>query len=96
MRLDREEREALKFALANFKGVAYLFGSRLDETKKGGDIDILLIPQEKIPPLKLSLNVQTRFFLKCEERIDVVIYDEKSVFCQEILKSAKRLDIARI
>jgi len=96
MRLDREEKEALKFALTDFKGVAYLFGSRLDETKKGGDIDILLISQENIPSLKLSLKVQARFFFKCEERIDVVVYDEKSVFCQEILKSAQRLDLTRI
>ena len=36
MRLDTQEKEALRFALKDFRGKAYLFGSRLDNTKKGG------------------------------------------------------------
>jgi len=64
MRLDIQEKEALRFALKDFKGEVYLFGSRLDDKKKGGDIDILLIPERKITPLKLSLKIQTRFFFK--------------------------------
>jgi predicted nucleotidyltransferase len=96
MRLDAQEKEALKYALNDFKGKMYLFGSRLNNMKKGGDIDILLIPEKKTNPLKLALKIQTRFFAKCEEKIDVVIYDDKNIFCQEILKNAKRLDITRI
>ncbi|MFH1096612.1 MAG: nucleotidyltransferase domain-containing protein [Candidatus Desantisbacteria bacterium] len=96
IRIDAQEKEALRFALDDFKGMIYLFGSRLDNIKKGGDIDILLIPQKKMNPLKLSIKVQTNFFSKCEENIDVVVYDKKSVFCQEILKNAKRIDLARI
>lgn len=95
MRLDVQEKEALRFALDDFKGEICLFGSRLDNKKRGGDIDILLIPERKITPLKLSLKIETRFFLKCEERIDVVVYKD-TLFCREILKNAKRLDIARI
>ncbi len=95
MRLDTQEREALRFALKDFRGKAYLFGSRLDNTKKGGDIDILLIPEKKVTPLKISLKVQTRFFSRCEERIDVVVYRD-TPFCREIIKNAKRLNIARI
>ena len=38
MRLDKLERGALKFVLKDFKGEIYLFGSRLDDDKKGGDI----------------------------------------------------------
>lgn len=95
MRLDISEREALKFALKGFEGEVYLFGSRLDDTKRGGDIDILLIPQRAVKSLKLSLNIQTRFFSRCEERIDVLVYND-NLFCREILKNAKRLDIARI
>lgn len=95
MRLDAVEKAALRFALNDFKGEVYLFGSRLDETKKGGDIDVLLIPRNKVKPLKLSLKIQARFFSKCEERIDVVTYQD-TPFCREILKNAKRLDISRI
>ncbi len=95
MRLDIHEKEALKYALKDFDGDVYLFGSRVDDTKRGGDIDILLIPSRKINPLKLSLRIQAKFFSKCEERIDVVIY-KRSPFCQSTLKNAKRLDITRI
>ena len=95
MRLDECEKKALSYALKDFKGDVYLFGSRINETKKGGDIDILLIPEEKSNPLKLSTRIQTKFFSVCEEKIDVVIYDD-SPFCREIIKNAKRLDITRI
>ena len=95
MRLDALEREALKYALNDFNGDVYLFGSRIDDTKKGGDIDILLVPKERTNTFKLSLGIQRKFFSKCEENIDVVIYDE-SPFCQEALKNAKKLVITGI
>jgi len=34
MRLDALEREALKYALNDFNGDVYLFGSRIDDTKR--------------------------------------------------------------
>jgi len=96
MRLDISERKALKYALEGFEGEVFLFGSRADDSKSGGDIDILLLPKEKTNPLKLSLQIQKKFFLKCEEDIDVVIYDAEKPFCRYVLSNAKRLDIARI
>lgn len=95
MRLDTQEKEALRFALKEFEGEVYLFGSRVNSAKKGGDIDILLIPKKKTNSLKLSMEVEARFFSRCEERIDVVVFDNKP-FCREILKNAKRLDISRV
>ncbi|MEK7853201.1 MAG: nucleotidyltransferase domain-containing protein [Planctomycetota bacterium] len=95
MRLDRCEKKALAYALRDFEGDAYLFGSRVDATKKGGDIDLLLIPQKRNNPLKLSMQIEAKFFSLCEEKIDVVIYTNNS-FCKEIIKHAKRLDIARL
>jgi len=95
IRLDETERKALKHALKDFHGEIYLFGSRTDNSKRGGDIDILLIPQKKSRPLKMSLEIQKRFFSLCEEHIDVVIYNN-SPFCQEILKNAKKLDLTTI
>lgn len=95
MRLEECEKEALKYALKDFNGDIYLFGSRIDNSKRGGDIDILLIPKKKINSLKLSLQIQTKFFSRCEERIDVLVYRD-TLFCKEILKYAKRLDITRI
>lgn len=95
MRLDAEEKKALRFALKNFKGKVFLFGSRLHAAKKGGDIDLLLIPEKKVNSLKLSLKIQAKFFSICEEKIDVIIYDD-SLFCKEVLKYAERLIVERI
>ncbi|MEW6380375.1 MAG: nucleotidyltransferase domain-containing protein [bacterium] len=96
MRLDECEQRALKYCLADFQGDVYLFGSRLDDTKKGGDIDILLVPETEGNPLQLSLRIQAKFFSICEQQLDVVIYKEDDPFCQEIIKGAQRLDIERI
>lgn len=95
MRLDKNEIRALKFALEDFVGDVYLFGSRLDSVKTGGDIDLLLLPKIKTNELKLSLKIQTKFFSKCEQKIDVVLYDD-GPFCREIMGYAKRLDIKGI
>jgi predicted nucleotidyltransferase len=95
MRLDDLEKKALKHALKDFHGEVYLFGSRVDNSKRGGDIDILLKPNKKSRPLKLTLDTQRKFFSQCEENIDVLVYNN-TPFCQEILKRAKRLDIKRI
>ncbi|MEW5803102.1 MAG: nucleotidyltransferase domain-containing protein [bacterium] len=97
MRLDECERRALKQCLSDFNGEVYLFGSRLDDTKKGGDIDILLFPRISVAhPLKLSLRIQTKFFSLCEQQLDVVVYREDDPFYREIMKDAQRLDIERI
>lgn len=95
MRIDAQEKAALKFALKSFKGDVYLFGSRLNPSKKGGDIDLLLVPRTNASAFKLSLDIQTRFFSKCEESIDVLVYED-SLFCREILKRAKKLDLSRV
>lgn len=95
MRLDEHEKKALKYALKDFHGEIYLFGSRTDNSKRGGDIDILLMPRTTSRPLKLTLDIQRKFFSQCEENIDVLIYNN-SPFCREILKRAKRIDIKRI
>lgn len=95
MRLDALEKKALKYALSDFKGEVYFFGSRLDDAKRGGDIDILLVPDEKINYLKMTMHIQSRFFSMCEEKLDVIIYND-SLFCREIKKNAKRVNISRI
>lgn len=90
IRLDECERRALKKALENFRGEVYIFGSRLDPRRRGGDIDLLLIPYEEVKPLDLEIEIQTRFFKECEEDIDVLVYRDTPFF-REILKGAKRI-----
>lgn len=91
MRLSRIEANALTNSLAGFKGEVYLFGSRADKAKKGGDIDLLLKPYAKTDALSLSLKVKAAFFTLCEEDLDVIVYKKGDLFCEEALKNAKRI-----
>jgi predicted nucleotidyltransferase len=96
MRFDRQEKEALKYAFKNFKGKVYVFGSRLNTGKKGGDIDIMVVPDEKVNALKLSIDIQKRFFSRCEQKLDVIVYKKDNPFCREVMNNAKRLNIKTI
>ncbi|MGE5342978.1 MAG: nucleotidyltransferase domain-containing protein [Candidatus Omnitrophota bacterium] len=71
MRLDNVQKAALEKAIRNVNGDVYLFGSRVDDSKKGGDIDILIFSEEN--PFKLSQKVSIDFFMECEEKIDVTV-----------------------
>jgi uncharacterized protein len=96
MRFYKQEKEALKYAFKDFKGEVYVFGSRSDDTKKGGDIDILVIPQKNTNSLKMSIEIQKRFFPRCEQKLDVIVYRQDNPFYREVLNNAKRLDIQSI
>ncbi|MEJ7620996.1 MAG: nucleotidyltransferase domain-containing protein [Aquificaceae bacterium] len=95
MRLTEEEKRALKKALEGFEGEVYLFGSRLREDLKGGDIDILLIPKNPENPVELALRVQTKFLLECDQSIDVLVYRDTE-FYREVLKNAKRISLEEL
>lgn len=73
MRLDSKQKEALFKAIEGIENEIYLFGSRVDDTKKGGDIDILIFSQAN--PYKLSQRVAVQYFMECEEKIDVIVMD---------------------
>ena len=73
MRLDAEQTSALEYALDLITDEVYLFGSRLDPAKKGGDIDLLVFSKQD--SFQLSQQITLRFFEKCEEKIDVVVMD---------------------
>jgi predicted nucleotidyltransferase len=77
MRLDPQQKAALEKALENVEDEVYLFGSRIDEDKKGGDIDILIFSKQD--PFKLSQEVSIRYFRECEEKIDVVVMDKDNL-----------------
>ncbi|KIM04076.1 MAG: DNA polymerase subunit beta [Sulfurovum sp. AS07-7] len=81
MRLLPYEIDSIKKAfLQNFDdGKIYLFGSRVDDTQRGGDIDLYLCPSQKFD----DERVRRRNFLimldECigEQKIDVVMAKDK-------------------
>jgi predicted nucleotidyltransferase len=89
MRLLEEEKEAIRDAVARFDRGAdvYLFGSRVDNTKKGGDIDILVI-SDKINKGSLFL-IEEEIFKRIEEqKIDFILSGKecRNPFAKLILK----------
>ena len=90
MRLDAEQTSALEYALNLVTDEVYLFGSRLDPSRKGGDIDLLVFSKQD--SFQLSQQITLRFFEKCEEKIDVVVMnpnrltDEQQAFLNLIEK----------
>ena len=76
MRLRTYEIKAIKRAFAETfeDGKIYLFGSRTDDTKKGGDIDLYVSPtsKENLTFKKIEFLVALKQKIG-EQKIDVVI-----------------------
>ena len=96
IRLSDVERDALNRALSGFEGEVYVFGSRLDADKRGGDIDILLKPVRKTDIYSLRNRIALCFERELQQSLDVVVFDDQSLFCREIVRHAKPFDIARV
>ncbi len=77
MRLDNEEKIALEQAIKDLNDKVYIFGSRVDEKKRGGDIDILVYSDKNA--YQLSQEISIKFFMHCEEKIDVVVMNPKKL-----------------
>jgi len=94
MRLTKSETDCLKNTLNGLSSEAklYLFGSRLDDNKQGGDIDLLVVSsslkQRDIRKLRLDF-----FTLFGEQKIDIVLDNGEfnNPFNQLIYKQAKLL-----
>ena len=79
MRLSPEQIYAIKHLAAECFGdrtVVYLFGSRVDDNKRGGDIDLYVETDE--PDLAVILDAKYDFLAKLkqrigDQRIDVVV-----------------------
>lgn len=71
----------------------YLFGSRVDDTQKGGDIDVLILTEDRIPRAQLR-EVKREFYERFGyQRIDLVNYrfDEEVPFKSLVMMEAEPL-----
>jgi len=97
MRLSAEEREAIAATAAEIlpPGTSVrLFGSRLDDNARGGDIDLLLEPPTALEPNDL-VDRRNRFIARLyhrlgEQRIDVVIAARGDSDPRAVVQAARR------
>lgn len=100
MRLTKEELEGIRSACVEVLPAAgwslYLFGSRVDDSLRGGDIDLLMLtdsPESKSVVLarRTSLLVALKDRIG-EQRIDLVVGDQKAVaedpFLKQVMQTA--------
>ena len=105
MRLQSNEVNAIAQAArdAFTPGTAvFLFGSRVDDSKCGGDIDLLVELPKALPPAEL-VRRRTRFVSRLyrlldEQRIDIVIATQDQQDSRAVVAAAKRegLQVAQV
>ncbi|MBU0561752.1 MAG: nucleotidyltransferase domain-containing protein [Bacteroidetes bacterium] len=90
MRLKEFEIEAIKSTIKEFDRNAevFLFGSRTDDTKKGGDIDVLVISGKIGLTEKIKIKIKLYNTLG-ERKIDIITTPEiNSAFLKYIYQQA--------
>ena len=80
MRLNQTYKNVIKSSFFDVfgQGEIYLFGSRVDDTKKGGDIDLYLIVTNHLNLFKKKIKFLAKIKKKLgEQKIDVVFNIDK-------------------
>lgn len=74
MRISNIELQLIRDVLykADTQGRIYLFGSRLDDRRKGGDIDLFFEPAQTLG-LKAQLALQCQLINACDTKVDLLI-----------------------
>ena len=100
MRLTTKQAQIIKTASQNIYGQGtevYLFGSRVDDSLKGGDIDLYILPAQlaadPTQALKQRLKLNTELQIQLgEQKIDLIIAQDPSrLIEQEALKTGIKL-----
>jgi len=90
MRLANDEITTIKTNINKYfqEPIIYLFGSRIDDTKKGGDIDLFVISQNNSYEAKLKASSKLEYLLN--KPVDIVLHkDFSKEIEQEALKGIK-------
>jgi len=90
MRLQKQEIQTILQVAKNIYGEkvkVYLFGSHLDTTKRGGDIDLLIRTNEaeKGVLARIRMIAQLKYLLG-DQKIDIIGDHEDSIVVQEALQ----------
>lgn len=94
MRLTDSDKKAIKETFFEIfeDGKIYLFGSRVDDTKRGGDIDLYISPSSKTRLASKKIDFLVALKQKIgEQKIDVVIDRGKNNLIGEIGKKGIEL-----
>lgn len=94
MRLSKEEIATLKGALEKLDNEAklYLFGSRTDDSRRGGDIDLLIVSR-KLDKRRVRMLRRAFFERFGEQKVDIIVDDGKmdDPFVKRVFSQAIRL-----
>jgi len=95
MRLSIKEITIIKDAVYNMdpNAVVYLYGSRINDLSKGGDIDLLILT-DKLSCLKDKSKIRWAIFEKLgEQKIDMILSSKKfeNNFVKNIFEHAIKL-----
>ncbi len=95
MRISSEQIDFLKKEIRAVlpDAVIYLFGSRMDDQKKGGDIDIMILSDQGLR-WKEKAKMRWRYFEKFgEQKLDIVSssFKDEDPFKQRVMDEGVRL-----
>lgn len=95
MRVKRKQIEFLKREIEKVipGSKIFLFGSRVDDNQKGGDLDLLILSKKKIP-FKTTRRIKISFYREFGyQKLDLVNFrfDEKSPFKELALLEGEKL-----
>ena len=92
MRLSNKEVEIIrdKINIVFGKAVVYLFGSRVDDTKHGGDIDLYIVPEVYDNIFQKKMRIKTVLEDLLYKPVDIVLAkNDERLIEQEAMKGIK-------
>lgn len=80
LRLSTKEIDIIKNKVVTVFGesLVYLFGSRVDDSKKGGDIDLYIVPKRNDDLFKKKLKLKITLEDLLYKPVDIVISTDKN------------------
>ena len=93
MRISPEMRQYFKNACQNAEDKVFLFGSRVDDTKRGGDIDVFILSNEHYDS-DVIRSIKTKFMQQFGwQKLDLInwTFDEENTFKDLVMDGAIEL-----